>query len=166
MSLGFIKIAVFFFRLGLWLVFEKPFPLTISGFGEISWWNDTLDGNRSHPWGIALFLQRRPIGSPPERGDGTGRRNHGHNREGGCKRKKLYFGTEVFKMEAYAYWVVFERSNQKKGTYLTRRTKWLFAKLGGFEFGTTIKKKNLNYRLVYRALWPQVMQPSFPKVFF
>lgn len=52
-----------------------------------------------------------------------GRRNHGHNREGGCKRKKLYFGTEVFKMEAYAYWVVFERSNQKKGTYLTRRTK-------------------------------------------
>lgn len=62
----------FFFRLGLWLVFEKPFPLTISGFGEISWWNDTLDGNRSHPWGIALFLQRRPIGSPPGRGDGTG----------------------------------------------------------------------------------------------
>lgn len=30
---------------------------------------------------------------------------------------------------------------EKKGTYLTRGTKWLFAKLGGVEFGTTIKKK-------------------------
>ena len=59
MSLGVIKIAAFFFRLGLWLVFEKLFPLTISGFGEISWWDDTLDGNRSHPWGIALFLQEK-----------------------------------------------------------------------------------------------------------
>ena len=70
--LGSLKL-LFFFRLGLWLVFEKPFPLTISGFGEISRWNDTLDGNRSHPWGIALFLQWRPIGSPPGRGDRTGR---------------------------------------------------------------------------------------------
>ena len=57
-----------------------------------------------------LKQPQRPIGSPPGR-DGTGRRNHGHNREGECKRNKLYFGTEVFEMEAYAYWVLFERSN-------------------------------------------------------